>query len=454
MPIYQNKNVLVLGLGLSGISASEFLLAEGAQVWGSDHNVEQVRNNLEIQALTEKGLRTCSEKEIGPLANFDFVVLSPGIPPSHSVVEAAMKASIPVIGEIELGCRNVKNRMIGITGTNGKTTVTLLVAHVLNQCGHSAKALGNVEVPITRELLHLDPNSIIALELSSYQIETFFHPSLDAGLLLNITPDHLDRYGNMEAYAAAKCALERNLKQGKYLYVEENAWCNYGSMLKQEKIRLYGYSPSSYMYTDLLAVFKEGKFQFDLPAPLKNRKSHDLENLLAAYSVCSEFGVSGVAFINAYQTFSKPSHRIEFVAEANGICFYDDSKGTNLDAVIRALQTFDGKVILIAGGVDKGAPYTPWVQEFKGKVKLICAIGQAAGKIHRQIGPHIAVLIFNSLDEAVEHASACAVEGDIVLLSPGCASYDMFKNYAHRGEEFQRIVHHIIVDWRKEGVRK
>src|SRR4029077_14479995 len=214
-------------------------------------------------------------------------------------------------------------------------------------------------------------------------------------------------------------------------------------LLKGKKPRLYGYDKAAFISTDLSSVFSEGKKLFELPPALKNKKSHDLENLLAAFALCSDRGVLGETFLDAWLSFKKPPHRIEFVTEFQGVSYYDDSKGTNIDAVKRAVQSLEGPIILIAGGVDKCAPYTPWLEEFKNKVKLICAIGQAAAKIYEQLASHIPVMIFHSLDEAVHQATRFAQEGDNVLLSPGCSSFDMFKDYVHRGKEFQRIVHEL-----------
>lgn len=436
----RGKRVLVVGLGISGRSAAQFLLEHHASVIGVDKNEKHLNEHPEIRDLVKKGLEVCLDNQFDKLDTIDFLVLSPGVPPTHPLVQMAMSHQVPVIGEIELGCSVAKNPIIGITGTNGKTTVTLLVTHVLQQCGIQAQALGNVGTPFTKELLKLSPDVTIVLELSSYQIETLYQPVLDVGVILNITPDHLDRYGTMEAYADAKCQMERCLKKDSSIYMEEEAWKHYGQLLKKPNIRLYGYSESSFIYTDLKAVYREGKKIFDLPSSLANKKSHDLENLLAAYAMCAERGVKGIDFLNAWKTFKKPSHRVEYVTEHLGVQYYDDSKGTNLDAVIRAVQTFDRPIVLIAGGIDKGAPYTPWIEQFENKVKLICAIGQAAVKIRDQLTTQIPVIIFDSLEEAVRTAARHAVSGEVVLLSPGCSSWDMFKDYAHRGEEFQRIV--------------
>lgn len=446
----RKKRVLIVGLGMSGRSAAQFLIFHGAIVYGADRKFESLTSEPEIQALQRKGLCVQSDKDIQNINTFDLIIVSPGIPPCHPLLKEAHDAYLPVIGEIELGCRFTKNPMFGITGTNGKTTVTLLVAYILNQSGIQARALGNVEIPFTHELLNISSEVILTLELSSYQIETLYQPCLAGGILLNITPDHLDRYHSMEAYAQVKCDLERCLKPDAPLYMEERAWRQYGHLLKKKKPLLYGYEKTSFIYTDLQAVYRAGKKEFELPPSFHNQKSHDLENLLAAYALCADHGVSNLAFLDAWKSFKKPAHRIEFVSECQGVRYYDDSKGTNIDAVIRAVESLEGPIILIAGGVDKGFPYSTWLEGFKNKVKLICAIGQAAAKIGEQLSSSIPFGMFDSLEEAVQQASRMAQKGDNVLLSPGCSSFDMFKDYAHRGEEFQRIVRELVKSVQKE----
>jgi UDP-N-acetylmuramoylalanine--D-glutamate ligase len=372
--ILTKKKVFVIGMGMSGRSAVHFLIAHDAIVHGVDRHAHLLENHPEIQELIKAGLTVQLEKDCTEISRFDLIVLSPGVSDDNPLLKAACEANLPIIGEIELGCRFAENPMIGITGTNGKTTVTLLVTHVLKYCGYLTHALGNVEVPLTRELLRISSDDFVVLELSSYQIDTLYQPCLEGAVLLNITPDHLDRYKTMEAYAQAKCNIERCLKAKAPLYIEETAWHHFGHFLKTKTPRLYGYLETSFIYTDLCAVYREGKKIFELPSALRNRKSHDLENLMAAYALCADKGVDGAAFLQAWATFKKPSHRIEFVVEHQGIRYYDDSKGTNIDAVMRAIQSLDGPIILIAGGVDKGFSYHPWLEIFKDRVKSICAI--------------------------------------------------------------------------------
>ena len=442
----KGKKILVIGLGVSGKSAVSFLIDRGAWVTAVDRNKSIVAEDSQVAELCKRGLAVENEEVMKSAEGFDFVVASPGVPHTHPCYSSAVKSGIKVLGEIELACREINQPCIGVTGTNGKTTVTLLVDHVLNSVGISSQALGNVGVPLTSAVRASCDSSeeVLVIELSSFQLETLESAFLDSAMLLNITPDHLDRYASMEEYAAAKISIGRRLKKGGVFFVEEKCYDDYSELFSGMDVLLYGYSEKCAISTDLKDVYRKGKIEFALPDHLKGKKSHDVENMMAAFALCAERGVSGSQFIHAYSTFVKPSHRIEFIRTLSGVSFYDDSKGTNIDAVIRAVQGFDGRVILIAGGVDKGFPYTSWSKEFDGKVKAICAIGQAKERIKRDLENAISVALFSDLQEAVIAAAKMAQEGDTVLLSPGCSSFDMFKDYAHRGREFQRIVNSIV----------
>lgn len=433
---------LIVGLGVSGRAAAHLLLSQGVEVHGTDCDESVLNGSAEVECLVQRGLKIRKQVTADTITSYGCLVVSPGIFPSHPLLLEARKRDIPVIGEIELGCRYATSPLYGITGTNGKTTVTLLVAHMLNQGGKRARSLGNVGIPLTRELGQLTPDEQIILELSSYQIETLHSRCLSAGLILNITPDHLDRYESLEGYAQAKYQLERALKEDAFLYINESAWQQYGYLCHRASgVRLYGYSPHSFIYTDLHALYREGKRVCLLPLSLRHRRSHDLENFMAAYALCAEQDLCIESCLSAFESFCKPPHRIEYILEADGIRYYDDSKGTNIDAVIRAVESVEGPLILIAGGVDKGFPYTAWIEPFSNKVKCVCAIGGAAATIKQQIDSHVPVTCYPSLEAAVEGAISVAKIGDAILLSPGCASFDMFRDYVHRGEEFQRLIH-------------
>lgn len=443
----KNQKILILGLGLSGRAAVRYLLKRGSSVWAVDQNREMLETHQEICSLRGLGLHALKESEITNVADFDQVVVSPGISPSHALYQAALQANLPILGEVELACRDLVNPCVAITGSNGKTTTTLLVEHALNSSGIPAKALGNVGIPLTAILDELKSErrtDVIVLELSSWQLETLRSPVIDAGVILNITPNHLDRHVTMEAYARAKFTLKDCLKPGKPLFISLQCYQDYGYLLKDCNAKLFGYSSECDLRCDKMAVKMDGSTEFLLPDPYRGRVSHDVENMMAAYALCREMGLSGEQFAASLATFKKPLHRIEFVKRMDGVSYYNDSKGTNLEAVAKAVDSMEGPTILIAGGVHKGAAYTPWLETFAQKVRCICAIGQAAAQIRNDLSCQIPVEIFGTMEEALKHASAIAKEGENVLLSPGCSSFDMFKNYEHRGDEFKRMVHALL----------
>ncbi len=403
---------LVIGLGKSGLAAYELLLREGDEVVGVDDNA----------ALIEKLALEGKKVELNPdLQRFDRVVLSPGIPPTNRFYLQAQSLGIEIIGEAELALSRVNQPCAAITGTNGKTTVTLLCEHILKASGRKARALGNVGTPLTSYLLEADRQDIIIVELSSFQLETMKTAVFDVGI---ITPDHLDRYTSMEDYALAKCRLQDLIKTAGGFWVHASVQRDFKPLLKPN-YQTYGL---------------ESMIETILPNRYRDLGRHEKENILAAWMICKTFGVGEEAFLAAVETFKKPAHRIEFVATLNGVDYFDDSKGTNIDATIKAVEAMTGKIVLIAGGVDKGSSYAPWRKVFAGKVKKVLAIGQAAAKIARELEPEIEVEIVPTLQEAVQRAREKAEAGKAVLLSPGCSSYDMFRDYAHRGDEFKKFV--------------
>ncbi|KIC76652.1 UDP-N-acetylmuramoylalanine--D-glutamate ligase [Neochlamydia sp. TUME1] len=439
----KKKRVLVIGLGLSGRAAASFLLKRQAYVWGVDDNLELLKNHQEIKDLITLGLVARHEAEKIEIQDFDFIVVSPGVPPSNPHYIQARQADIEIFGEVELAARFINQPLLAITGTNGKTTTTLLVAHVLNASGKAARALGNLGAPLTTELDALTVGAeedILVAELSSFQLETLQSAVIDAGVVLNITPDHLDRYPDLQTYAATKLHLKDCLKPEGNLYVYEAVYNEYKKLLGDFKPLTYGYSSSCDFYLDPQLIYGEGQDPYPLPLAYQDVKNHDVENMLAAYALCKERGVNSEQFFNALSTFKKPAHRLEFVRSFKEIAYYDDSKGTNVDAVIRAVTSLKGEIILIAGGVDKGAAYTPWIKAFAGYVKYVFAIGQAAMKIKNDLSFSLPVEERSTLEAAIKDATALAKPGQVVLLSPGCSSFDMFRDYVHRGEEFKRIV--------------
>lgn len=372
---------LVIGFGASGRSAAELLRKNGKKA-------------LIVDRDPKYGFpETVEMKEI------EQVILSPGIPRSHPLVGEAVERGIEVIGEAEFAFRHLKNRAIGITGTNGKTTTTLMIQHLLERAGKKAVALGNIGRSLSSYALNPNPEDLLVVELSSFQLETMASKCLDAALLLNITPDHLDRYDSVREYAMAKCRIENCLKNDGVLWISNQVVQEAGDLLRSHNL------------------FGENNAQ-------------------AAAAVCRHFGIDEIDL----SAFRKPAHRIEFVEEWEGIQFYNDSKATNIDSVRYAVAEIDGPIILLAGGVDKGASYRPWIADFCGKVKRIVAFGQAASKIECELKKDIWVDRVEGLHDAIFCAMRSAERGMKILLSPGCSSFDQFRNYEHRGEEFCRMV--------------
>lgn len=308
----------------------------------------------------------------------DLLVLSPGYSLDLEPVVKARRSGIEVIGEAELALRFMKNRAVAVTGTNGKTTAVKLIEHVLNQCGKKAIALGNIGHALSDYMCEPDNHEIAVVELSSFQIETLKTPIFEAVGITNISPDHLERYQSMEEYAGCK----RQLKH-----------------------------------------FSQGPcYEGDVALPL-----------------CQHFGVTEDEFYTHVKSFKRPPHRLELIKKVDGLSFYDDSKGTNVDAACFAAKTLDGPIYLIAGGVDKGSSFAPWNEAFKGKVKKVFAIGSSAEKIKKE-ADLLDVELAYTMENAFGRALECANGNGTVLLSPGCSSFDQFQDYIHRGKEFQRLV--------------
>ncbi len=409
------KKTLIIGFGISGRSAAQLLLKKGARVVAVDRKWE------ELTPIPSPFFALQSDSAPISFSDIGLVVLSPGIAPSHPLVQEALSFHIEVIGEIELAMRHLQSRAVGITGTNGKTTTTLLVAHILREAGLEALALGNTGDGLCAYLASEKASStpILVIELSSFQLETLQSRRLEGAVLLNITPDHLDRYPSMKDYAEAKRKIADCLQPGAPFWVSRQVQEEFGfGSLVFDEVALAPISPIRYM---------------QLGGP-------EVQNIQAAFALCSLFGVSKEAFRRGVETFRKPAHRIEFVVEKNGISFYNDSKGTNIDAVMHAVRLLEGPLILLVGGVDKGASYQPWIDCFRGKVKMIVAFGQAAHKMEVELAADFPFRRVTTMEEAFSWAVQSAEPKESVLLSPGCSSYDQFRNYEHRGDAFKRLV--------------
>ena len=435
---YQGKNVAVLGAGLSGTAAALLLRREGADVTVLDTAEEKTLLKTTLENLRARG----AEVRCGPAAekdssSYDLVVLSPGIDPNSPLATNFSSRNIETIGELELGWRSVNVPVIAITGTNGKTTTTELLAQMLNACGQRTIACGNIGKPLSEVALEQREFDVLTVEVSSFQLETIrtFRPSIS--VWLNFAPDHLDRYRSVAEYRAAKLRIFDNQTP------DDVAVVNAGERLPEIAARKVTFSA----YANNADFRLEGGSIVFQNAPVlrmadtKLRGSHNIENVMATLAVGLARGLSFEQMLPPLCLYEPQPHRCEFVREVGGVTYINDSKATNLDAVEKALLAQSKNVILIAGGKDKGFTFEtlrPLVSE---KVRAAVLIGEMAERIAEDWKDAIPCKMAHSLADAVERAQAEAQPGDVVLFSPGTSSFDMFKSYADRGDQFRALVH-------------
>jgi len=332
----------------------------------------------------------------------------------------ARSKEIPITSELDIALSLTDRPVIGITGTNGKTTVTKLISEGLSSMGWHAIACGNYGLPLIEALSKEEELTVYCVEVSSYQLELIDQKKFDYGLILNVTQDHLDRYSSMRDYAAAKWRLSHLLKPHGKIWVQRAVLATYGLIGHDRVIQIDGEDPA---------------WNF-----LSGYSGKERENYAMAWQVLHAFNMTPCQMIQTLGSFQKPHHRIEFIGAVKGVGFHDDSKGTNVDAVLFALERFMQPVILLAGGKDKNSDYTPWIEPFKKQVKAIVLFGEAKHKISSVLDPFVPTYLVEDLMKAVDAAFSMAKSGDQVLLSPGCSSYDQFKDYQHRAEVFKGAV--------------
>ncbi len=435
---YKNQNIAVLGAGLSGSAAALLLISEGAQVTVLDSAEEKNLLKSTIDNLRAQNVRViCGAAADAAATTYHMAVLSPGIDPASRLVRNFSSRGIDIISELELGWRFCdKIPVIAVTGTNGKTTTTELLAQTLNACGQRTIACGNIGKPLSEVAREKQPFDVLTVEVSSFQLETIrtFHPSIS--LWLNFAPDHLDRYRSVAEYRAAKLRIFENQTNADVAVVNAiekipnirprtitfSAYANGGDFRLSEGAILYG---------------DESVLRL---ANTKLRGLHNIENLMATLAVGMARGLSFEQMVPPLSAYEPRPHRCEFVREVNGVAYVNDSKATNLDAVDKALRAQTKPVILIAGGKDKGFSFDPLRSLVKEKVKSTILIGEIAESIKRSWADAVESEIASSLADAVERAHSSAKPGEMVLFSPGTSSFDMFKSYADRGDQFRALV--------------
>ncbi|WP_158943299.1 UDP-N-acetylmuramoyl-L-alanine--D-glutamate ligase [Granulicella sp. S190] len=448
----KNKRVLVVGLGKSGLSAAMFLRAQGARVTVSDTR-SAVALAKEIPALLEAGIMV--ESGGHGLLTFrrqDLIVVSPGVPMDTPEVKQVVAFGLTVIGELELASRYLKGQVVAITGSNGKTTTTTLVGKILSDAGVSTQVGGNIGLPVIDLVAKSTPETVNVLEVSSFQLETVeeFHPQI--AVILNITPDHLDRHGSFEKYVAAKERIFEKQGSGDALVLngDDRVTQMCAAQAKSEVFWFSGTKATrrGAFVRDGVIVWVEkegGATEPIMPVSEVHLKgAHNIENALAAVCATRLAKVSAESIRASVASFTAVEHRLELVRELNGVEFYNDSKATNVDATMKAVSSFSKGIHLILGGKDKDSDYGLMAELLKERVKAVYTIGSAAEKIERQLHGVVKMVAAGTMQTAVAEAAKAAVAGDVVLLSPACSSFDQFENYEHRGRVFRQLVNELI----------
>jgi UDP-N-acetylmuramoylalanine--D-glutamate ligase len=444
----RNKRVLVVGIGKSGVSAALYLRKLGARVTVSDSRSSEALAK-EIPALLDEGIMV--EAGSHGLLTFrrqDLIVVSPGVPITNPEVARAISFGIPVIGELELASQGLHGKVIAITGSNGKTTTTSLVGHILQHAGFDTRIGGNIGIPVVDLVEGSNETTWDVLEVSSFQLETIdtFRPHIAA--VLNITPDHLDRHGTFEAYAAAKTRITENQTAADFLVL--NAEDKPAQMVAAKtQAQIYWFSnvrrikQGAFVHTDgiYFLAAEGGTPEPIMPtAEIPLRGAHNVENVLAAIAMAKLAGVPTDRIREAVRTFHAVDHRLQFVASIRGVDYYNDSKATNVDATAKALASFPSGVRIILGGKDKNSDYTELLPLLKERAVAAYTIGAAAPIIEEQLSGQFPLVHCETLANAVAQATAAAHPGDTVLLAPACSSFDQFDNYEHRGRVFVELV--------------
>lgn len=440
----KGKKILVVGAGKSGEESARFLCRQGAQVAVSETLSEkQISADLIRWAREQNVYLETGGHKTETFLKSDLIVISPGVPLEVEPVRAARNRGIPVIGELELASRFITEPVIAITGTNGKSTTTTLIGHILSCAGKTSFVGGNLGQPLIGHVNAQEKKDFVVVEVSSFQLDTTERFHADIALLLNITEDHLDRYASFDDYASSKFRIFSNQGESDAAIINgEDPMITAGLSAIPSRIFAFGHKrpqkEGAFVEGKVLFCRLEGKEERYSLADFKLAGEHNLENVMAAVLAGRLCGCGPEAVQNALDTFRGLPHRTEFVCEVNGVSFFDDSKGTNVGSVVKSLAGFRQPVILIAGGRDKGGSYKVLEQPVKEKVKALILIGEAKEKIRPALGHLTRTLEADSLPMAVEMAYAEASPGDVVLLSPACASFDMFRSYAERGDIFQK----------------
>ena len=441
----EGKRVLVVGLARTGIATALFCAARGAIVTATEGRPES-----EVPDAAAKLRAAGCTLELGGHRDDTFlaqnlIIPSPGVPPTLPQLQAARAAKIPIWSEIELASRFLRGKLIAITGSNGKTTTTALVGHIFESAGIPTIVAGNIGTPLISRVSDTSDGSVTVLEASSFQLELIDQFRPDIALLLNVTPDHLDRHPSLDAYAKAKARIFENQVESDAAIL--NADDEGAQQLTPVRPRVFWFSRAKrvasgvFLRGDQVILRRDGDETVLLKrADIGLRGDHNVENVMAAAAAAFLAGVAPRSIADAVRSFAAVEHRLEFVAEINGVSYYNDSKATNVDATLKALDAFPANLLVILGGKDKGGDFTLLRDALKKHAKQALLIGAAAEKIATQIAGTVPIETPGSIERAVTRAAEIAKPGDTVLLAPACASFDQFQNYEHRGRVFKHRV--------------
>lgn len=448
-----DKKVVVVGTGVSGMGAVKLLSETSADITLYDGNDKADRDEI-LKKIDDCDLRLIiGEMPDEVVKETDLLVISPGVPIDSDIVKLFEKENVPVWGEIELAYNFEKGTVFAITGTNGKTTTTTLVGEIMKKYNNQTFVVGNIGNSYTSEVLKTTKDSYTVAEISSFQLETIREFAPKGSAILNITPDHLNRHYTMENYAAVKESITKNqwkVREDDYcvLNYDDKVLREFGKTIKNPVYFSRKEKPSKGAYLDGRIIrYFDGKNDYEVMSvdDMHLFGNHNYENVMAAIAMTIEAGVPLNIIINVIKDFMGVEHRIEYVRDKNGVRYYNDSKGTNPDSSIKALEAMSRPTILIAGGYDKHSEFDEFIEAFDNKVKLMVLLGQTADKIEETAVRHgfTNIIKTDSLEKAVKICAENAVSGDVVLLSPACASWGMFKNYEERGKLFKEYVNSL-----------
>src|SRR5208283_256048 len=446
----KGKRVLVVGVGKNGVASAIFLEKHGARVTVSDARTEEELPQ-DIPQLLDHGISVeTGHHSERTFRDQDLIVISPGVPFDVPQLVQARALGIPVIGEVELAARFLKGNIVAITGSNGKTTTTALAGAIIAAGGRTVLVGGNIGTPAINFVEISDDDTWIVLEISSFQLETIesFRPKI--AVVLNVTPDHLDRHYTFENYAAAKARIFENQTASDFAILNaDNASCV--AMAAKTKAPVYRFSRVKEVELGAFTrgeriIWRDGKTEREVMpvSEISLKGSHNVENVLAGICVGMLAGIEPTQIRGAVSAFKAVEHRLEYVATVRGVDYYNDSKATNVDATIKALESFPGRIHLILGGKDKGSDYSILNPLLEERVKRVYTVGTAAAKIESQVRG-TEVVSAGTLEAAVRRASEGATPGDVVLLAPACASFDQFDSYEHRGRVFKEAVRQLAL---------